>query len=447
MRLALVALALALVAPALAAQAQDAPPSCTSSALDNIAFGVAGAAYQTEGSPYADGRSPSIWDVYVKNNPGKVRDGTNGDVTTDFYHRYKEDIALMKSLGVKNYRFSIAWGRIIPSGRKGGAVNQAGVDFYNAVIDEMIKNGVSPAVTLFHWDLPQANQDAYKGFLSRDIVDDYNYFADTCFRLFGDRVKKWITFNEPWVTCNLQWGNGDFAPGNPEGDKGKWTCGHNLLLSHATAVKTYKDNYQKGQGGKIGMALWSEWSEPFRDTPEDKRAAQNKMDVDFGWFADPINFGDYPDLVKARYSANLPVFTESEKQLLKKSYDYMGLTLYTAKYALRDPQRADGWWVSTKDANGNLVGEQAESYWNYNVPWAISRMLTYIDQRYGKPEIWILENGFSEKGEAQRSGDDRFKDPLRLKYFRGYIDEVCKVQQQGVRLTHYYIWSFMDNWE
>jgi hypothetical protein len=303
-------------------------------------------------------------------------------------------------------------------------------------------------------------------------------------------------FNEPWVTCNLQWGNGDFAPGVKEGEAGKWKCGHNLLLSHATAVKTYRDNYQKDQGGKIGMALWSEWSEPFRDTfeggnsaagragrmwrgqggnvrawaavaevlaatgdgfpagttdcqvcslpphqlppwrphrhrtthripqtaapprtrwtwtlvsgrpagaslspsaalacmplpraPRARYSAPERRPLPLpprmswrtalhplppaqpgappppsqGWFADTINFGDYPDLVKRRYSQHLPVFSDAEKQLLKKSYDYMGLTLYTAKYALRDPQREDGWWVATKDVNGNVVGEQAES--------------------------------------------------------------------------------------
>jgi beta-glucosidase/6-phospho-beta-glucosidase/beta-galactosidase len=218
-----------------------------------------------------DGRSESVWDKYVKDDPSRIRDRSNADVAVDAYNRVKEDVALMKSLGIKNYRFSISWSRLIPSGRKGGAVNQKGADFYNSLINELLKNGVSPAVTLYHWDLPQANQDAYKGFLSRELVDDFSYYADTAFKLFGDRVKKWVTFNEPWVICNVQYGNGDMAPGINEGDSGKWKCGHNLLLSHAQAVKLYRDQYQKKQGGKIGMALWSEWSEPWTDAPGGER--------------------------------------------------------------------------------------------------------------------------------------------------------------------------------
>lgn len=432
--------ALALVAGSALAQP---PQNC----LNDIAFGVAGAAYQTEGATSADGRGPSVWDIYVKSG-GKIRDGSTADVAVDHYYRYKEDVALMKQLGVKNFRFSISWSRLIPSGRKGSAVNQKGVDFYNNLINELLKNGITPAVTLYHWDLPQGNQDVYKGFMDRQIVDDFVYFADTAFSKFGDRVKKWITFNEPWVVCSLQYGNGDFAPGIAEGDKGKWTCGHNLLLSHAFAVKSYRDKFQKSQGGKIGMALWSEWSEPYTDSFNDKRAAQNKMDVDFGWTADPIHFGDYPQLVKNLYGKYMPNggFTDYEKSVLKGSYDFMGLTLYTAKYA-RDNGSPDGWWVITEDKNGKTVGEQAESVWLYNVPWAINRMVSYMDQRYGRPDIWVLENGISEKGEAYRNGDARFKDPLRTRYFQGYIDEACKAKNNGVRLSHYFVWSFMDNWE
>jgi beta-glucosidase/6-phospho-beta-glucosidase/beta-galactosidase len=399
---------------------------------------------KVEGATTADGRSESIWDRYVKDNPSKIRDGTTAARACDYYHRYEDDAALMQELKIKNYRLSLSWGRIVPSGRKGGAVNQKGIDFYNRVIDSLLAAGIVPVVTLFHWDLPQANQDAYKGFLGREIVEDFVYFADVCFKNFGDRVKKWTTFNEPQSVCNLMWGNGDFAPGVNNGPTGKWTCGHNLLLAHAYAVKLYRDQYQKKQGGKIGMALWSEWSEPLTDTEAAKRAAQNKLDADFGWFADPLYFGDYPSLVKSRWAP--PEFNATEKALLKGSYDYMGLTIYTGKYATADPQKTTGWWVVTKK-DGNPIGEQAESYWLYNVPWSISRMLSYMDQRYGRPEIWVLENGISEKGEAARVGPARLDDPLRTKYFRGYIGEACGAVKSGVRLTHYFAWSFMDNWE
>lgn len=436
-----------LLALAGAALAQpNGPPSCSDSDLQSIAFGVAGSAYQMEGATDKDGRSQSVWDKYVKEKPWEIRDGSNANVACDFYNKYKEDVALMKKMGIKNYRFSISWSRLIPSGRKGGAVNQKGLEFYNSLINELIKNGISPAATLYHWDLPQANQDAYEGFMGRQLVDDFKYYAETAFKSFGDRVKTWTTFNEPWVICTNQYGNGAFAPGINKGDYGKWTCGHNLLLAHAEAVKSYRDNYKKSQGGKIGMALWSEWSEPYSDDWKDRRAAQNKMDIDFGWFADAIHFGDYPELVKKVYPQYIKGFSDYEKSILKKSYDFMGLTLYTAKYA-RDNGDANGWWVLTEGRDGKTIGEQAESYWLYNVPWSINRITTYMSKRYGYPEIQILENGISEKGEAGETGIAALQDPLRTKYFRGYIDEVCKSKKAGSKITAYYAWSFLDNWE
>eukprot|EP00878_Enallax_costatus_P001527 GHUV01001678.1.p1 GENE.GHUV01001678.1~~GHUV01001678.1.p1 ORF type:complete len:401 (+),score=78.89 GHUV01001678.1:691-1893(+) len=354
----------------------------------------------------------------------------------------------MKSLGIKNFRMSISWSRLIPGGSKGSPVSEAGVTFYNNVINELKKNGIEPAVTLYHWDLPQSLQDKYQGMLDKQIIDDFVYFAEVAFKRFGDRVKKWTTFNEPWVICSLQWGNGDFAPGIAVGDAGKWKCGHNLLLAHAQAVKVYRDVYKPKQGGRIGMALWSEWSEPYSNSMEDKRSAQNKLDTDFGWFADTIHFGDYPALIKRTQAQYLPVFTDAEKALLRKSYDYMGLTIYTAKWASKAGDgSSDGWWVRTNDRDGKPVGEQAESYWLYNVPWSIGRMLRYMKNRYDNPYIWVLENGISEKGEAGRTGESALQDRLRTDYFRGYIGEACKATDDGVRLTHYFTWSFTDNWE
>jgi beta-glucosidase len=158
---------------------------------------------QVEGGADLGGRTPSVWDVFAKTS-GRIDDKSTGDVATDFYHRYKEDIALMKSLGIQNFRLSLSWSRLIPKGSKGSPVNKKGLDFYNDVIDELVKNGISPIVTLYHWDLPQSLQDSYKGFISPEIVDDFVYFADVAFGAFGDRVKKWSTFNEPMSICNLQ---------------------------------------------------------------------------------------------------------------------------------------------------------------------------------------------------------------------------------------------------
>eukprot|EP00879_Flechtneria_rotunda_P007225 GHRR01007582.1.p1 GENE.GHRR01007582.1~~GHRR01007582.1.p1 ORF type:complete len:500 (+),score=122.40 GHRR01007582.1:150-1649(+) len=437
----LAVLAVLLVTHAVAAL--PGPPQCSAATLNKVAFGVGSSATQIGGAA-AGGRSPSVWDKFAAES-GKIQDGSSPATATDFYNKYKQDIQLMKTLGVKNFRMSLSWSRLIPRGLKGSAVSEDGVRFYNNVITELKKNGIEPAITLYHWDLPQVLQDKYQGFMDRQFVDDFVYYAKVAFEKFGGRVRKWTTFNEPWVICNNQYGSGDFAPGIAFGDSGKYKCGHNLLLAHAYAVKLYRGSFQGKKGGKIGMALWSEWSEPFTSSEGDKRAAQNKMTIDFGWFADPIHFGDYPQQVKDRQSP--PTFTDYEKSILKKSYDYMGLTIYTAKYAKEVPGNPYGWWVSTTDVNGKAVGEQAESYWLYNVPWSINKMLNYMRDRYNNPYIWVLENGISEKGEVSRQGNAALQDSLRVDYFKGYIEEACKAINNGVRLTHYFAWSLTDNWE
>lgn len=256
-------------------------------------------------------------------------------------------------------------------------------------------------------------------------------------------VKAWVTFNEPWITCGLQYGGGAFPPGKNLGDSARFKCGHNLLLAHAAAVKLYRNTYKPKQNGVIGMAMWTEWSEPWRGYGHegDRRAAQSKLDVDISWFADAIHFGDYPQKVKDSFKDNLPVFTDAQKADLKKSYDYFGITFYTGKWAAERPDNPGGWEVKLVDATtGQKVGEQAESYWLYNVPWALTSMLKYINDRYDKPEIWVMENGFSEKGEAKRTGASRLRDPSRVNYFRGYINNACKARADGIKLTRFYTW-------
>eukprot|EP00882_Tetradesmus_deserticola_P026789 GHRQ01029583.1.p1 GENE.GHRQ01029583.1~~GHRQ01029583.1.p1 ORF type:complete len:356 (+),score=138.00 GHRQ01029583.1:1133-2200(+) len=339
-----------LVSSLVVVQSLPGPPECKAETLQKVEFGVGSSAAQSEGGAAAGGRSPSVWDIFAK-QPGKIQDGSSPAVATDFFNKYKQDIALMKSMGVKNFRMSISWSRLLPQAVKGSSTSPEGVQFYRAVFKELKDNGIEPAVTLYHWDMPQVLQDKYQGLLDRQFIDDFTYFAEVAFKTFGDQVRKWTTFNEPWVTCNLQYGNGDFAPGITYGDSGKWKCGHYLLLAHANAVRVFRQKYNTNKKGRIGMALWSEWSEPWTDKLEDKRAAQNKIDIDFGWFADAIHFGDYPEQAKRTQGAFLPVFTDAEKKLLRRSYDYMGLTLYTAKYASEVPGNPNGWWVRTTDVN------------------------------------------------------------------------------------------------
>lgn len=191
------------------------------------------------------------------------------------------------------------------------------------------------------------------------------------------------------------------------------------------------------------MAMWTEWAEPWRKGNEaDARAAQNKLDTDISWFADPIHFGDYPQKLKDAFPNDLPAFTEAEKRDLRRSYDYFGITFYTGKWAAERPDNAGGWEVKLVDPSGVRVGVQAESYWLNDVPWSLISMLRYIDRRYGSPEIWVLENGWSEKGESKRAsgGEVALKDPSRVKYFRGYTGAACKSRAAGINLARFYTW-------
>lgn len=221
-------------------------------------FGVGSSAYQNEGAADEDGRGPSIWDTF-SHTPGKIADGSNGDVADDQYHRYKEDVKLLVAMGVDSYRLSISWVRIFPMGR--GAINDKGVTFYNNFINELLRNRIKPVVTIFHWDMPQPLEDEYGGFLSHNIVKDFTDYADTCFRLFGDRVKIWTTINEPNIFSLFGYNNGTFAPGRcskainancPAGNSATepYIAAHNMLLSHASAVKLYRDKYQQFLGGR-----------------------------------------------------------------------------------------------------------------------------------------------------------------------------------------------------
>lgn len=239
----------------------------------------------------------------------------------------------------------------------------------------------------------------------------------------------------------MQYGGGAFPPGQNLGDEARFRCGHNLLRAHAKAVKLYRTSFKPRQNGVIGMAMWTEWAEPWRAGNEgDKRAAQSKLDVDISWFADPIHFGDYPQKLKDSYAEVLPKFTDAEKAELKKSYDYFGITFYTGKWAAERPDNPGGWEIKLVDVNGKRVGEQAESYWLNIVPWSLTSMLKYIHDRYDAPEIWVMENGFSEKGESKRPYPARLQDPARVKYFRGYMDEACKSRAAGINLARYYTW-------
>lgn len=415
---------------------------------DSFVWGSATSSYQIEGGWNAAGKGPSIWDVFCM-IPGKIEGNDNGNIACDHYHRFREDVALMQSLGLKAYRFSISWSRIMPAGR--GDVNQAGIDFYNQLIDALLKAGIEPWITLYHWDLPAALQFELDGWIGDDISDVFAAYAEVCFRHFGDRVKNWITINEAWVVAILGYGHGVFAPGKKSKDL-PYRAGHNLLKAHAKAVDIYRKQYQTVQGGKIGITNNCDWREPLTDSAADVAAAERALEFFLAWFADPVYKGDYPASMKQRLGDRLPSFSEEEKQLLRGSSDFFGLNHYTTMYAADATHGAEGGSVY---GNGGLSEDQDVSLsvspdWEMTdmqwaiVPWGCRKLLEWIAARYDNPPIYITENGCAFD---QTPIDGQVDDRDRIAFFEGYLAAVHEAIGLGVDMKGYFIWSLLDNFE
>uniref|UniRef100_A0A7N2QX32 Uncharacterized protein n=1 Tax=Quercus lobata TaxID=97700 RepID=A0A7N2QX32_QUELO len=333
-------------------------------------FGTASSAYQYEGAAHEDGREPSIWDTLTHEHPERITDGSTGDVANDQYHRYKGDVRIMKKMGLDGYRFSISWSRVLSKGKLSGGVNREGIKYYNKLINKLLDRGIHPFITLFHWDLPQALEDEYGGFLSPHIVDDFQDYAELCFKEFGDRVKHWITLNEPWSYVNGGYVTGQSPPNRCSsctvGDSGTepYLVSHYQLLAHASAVKVYRQKYQEVQKGIIGISLNAPWFVPFSNSRADHDATQRAIDFGYGWFVDPLTNGDYPHSMQSLVGNRLPKFTEEQSKLVKGSFDFLGLNYYTTNYAADAPKAENASYATdmrtnvTAERNGILIGPQ-----------------------------------------------------------------------------------------
>ncbi|CAL5038081.1 unnamed protein product [Urochloa decumbens] len=341
-----------------------------------------------------DGRGPSIWDAFVK-IPGEIANNATADVTVDEYHRYKEDVNIMKTMGFDAYRFSISWSRIFPNGT--GKVNRKGVAYYNRLINYMLKIGITPYANLYHYDLPEELELQYGGLLNRKVEKAFADYADFCFRTFGDRVKNWMTFNEPRVVAALGYDDGRFAPGRctkcKEGNSATepYIVAHHLILSHAAAVQRYRQKYQPTQKGRIGILLDFVWYEALTNSIADQAAAQRSRDFHIGWFLHPIIYGEYPISVQEIVKERLPKFTADEVKMVKGSIDYVGVNQYTAYY-VRDQQPnattllsySSDWRAQfVYERRGVPIGPRANSDWLYIVPWGLYKAVTYVKEKYG----------------------------------------------------------------
>ncbi|CAN6696640.1 unnamed protein product [Malus baccata var. baccata] len=369
-------------------------------------FGTASSSYQYEGAAKGGGKGPSIWDTYTHKYPDRIKDHSNGDVTVDEYHNYKEDVRIMMNMRLDAYRFSISWPRLLPNGKLSGGVNKEGIKYYNNLINELINNGLKPFVTLFHWDLPQALHDEYGGFLSPKIVNHFRNYVELCYKEFGDRVKHWITINEPWSYSYGGYTRGFLAPGrcsawqqlNCTGGNSAtepYLVAHNLLLAHAAAVKLYKNKYQTSQEGTIGITLVSNWFIPISEANQHKNAALRFLDFMFGWFAEPLTSGDYPQ----------------------------------------------------NERNGVPIGPKAASDWLYVYPRGIQDLLHYIKENYHDPLIYITENGIDEFNDPKLSLEEALNDTIRVDYHYWHLYYLQKAIQNGVNVRGYFLWSLLDNFE
>ncbi|KAG7659713.1 Glycoside hydrolase family 1 [Arabidopsis suecica] len=435
-------------------------------------FGTATAAFQVEGAVNEGCRGPSMWDVYTKKFPHKCN-YHNADVAVDFYHRYKEDIKLMKNLNTDGFRFSIAWPRIFPHGRMEKGISKAGVQYYHDLIDELLANGITPLVTVFHWDTPQDLEDEYGGFLSDRIIKDFTEYANFTFQEYGDKVKRWITFNEPWVFSRAGYDIGNKAPGRcskyikehgemcHDGRSGHeaYIVSHNMLLAHADAVDAFR-KCDKCKGGKIGIAHSPAWFEAHELSDEEHETPVTGL-IDFilGWHLHPTTYGDYPQSMKDHIGHRLPKFTEAQKEKLKNSADFVGINYYTSVFALHDeePDPSQPSWQSDSLVDwepryvdkSNAFANKPDVAKVEVYAKGLRSLLKYIKDKYGNPEIMITENGYGEDlGEQDTSLVVALSDQHRTYYIQKHLlslhEAIC---DDKVNVTGYFHWSLMDNFE
>lgn len=428
---------------------------------DDFMWGTATASYQIEGAHEADGKGVSVWDTH-SHTQGKIEDSRNGDVACDSYNKYQQDVEIIKSLKTTHYRFSLSWSRLLPTA-DASKFCQAGVDYYNKVINALLNAGVAPCVTLYHWDLPQCLHD--KGGWQDDmIVSKFEEYAKFCFDKFGDRVKMWITINEPHVQCGLGYGSGLHAPGIQDPMFACYKVSRTMLLSHAKAWRLYDSEFRSVQNGKISITLNSDWCEAKDpNNEEDKKAAEMYLESTLGWFAHPLYVdGDYPQVMKdavaeksrqfGMKASRLPTLSEDEKKLIKGTHDFFGLNHYTSRLAEKMSEANEKYRIHPDldvFAFPHPEWERAGSEWLYIAPWGLRRLLNHIKKNYGDPTIIITENGCSSKHPIDNPGDrPNIDDEQRCKYISAYINEALKAYKlDGVKLEGYFLWSLMDNFE
>jgi beta-glucosidase len=406
-------------------------PSSTSSPFPHdFVWGAATASYQIEGAANEDGRGESVWDRFAA-TPGKVRNGDNGAVACDFYHRYREDVALMRELGLDAFRFSIAWPRVLPEGR--GRVNAAGLDFYDRLVDELLGNGIEPYVTLFHWDTPQALEDA-GGWPARETVDAFAAYVEAVAGRLGDRVGHWITHNEPWVVSWVGHGWGHHAPGRAS-DADALATAHHLLLSHGRAVGILRELSPRSQ---VGITLNLDHSYAASDHPDDVAAARWVDGLHNRWFLDPIFRGAYPDDMAEAWAAIMPEVRDGDMRTIAAPIDFLGVNNYTSPLVASDDNGGRSRIVRRPDVDRTDMG------WEIT-PEGLHDLLVRLAEDYEPEAIYVTENGAAFPD--VRGHDGSVCDPERQAYLEAHVAAAARAIEDGAPLRGYFAWSLLDNFE
>ncbi|CAH2059139.1 unnamed protein product, partial [Iphiclides podalirius] len=466
---------------------------------DDFLFGTATASYQIEGGWNADDKGENIWDHMTHTKPHVIKDQSNGDIAADTYHNYKRDVEMMRELGLDAYRFSLSWSRILPDGFS-NRVSKAGVTFYNNYIDEMLKYGITPMITLYHWDLPQKLQEL-GGFVNPLFPDWFEDYARVVFEHFGDRVKHWITFNEPMEICFQGYDLTLKAPQLNATGVGVYLCAKSLVLAHARAYHAYRNDFAPSQGGQCGITISVNWFDANTESEEDQIAAELFRQGRWGLYAEPIfsEQGGFPKELSERVAqksmeqgyprSRMPEFTDEERAFVRGAADFFGVNHYTAQlvsasggdfivpslsddvgatsYAPDDwPVAASSWliavertktdihsthsvvvavvWLRLPQAKGNGEQNLAPSSSPQNTQQAPDSMLnalTHLKEKYNSPTFYITENGWSSPPGAGLLDDDR------IRYYRAALENALDAIDAGVNLKGYMAWSLMDNFE
>ena len=401
-------------------------------------WGTATSAYQVEGGWDADGKGESIWDRFAS-DPAHIADGKSGAVACDHYRRFRADFDLMASLHLSNYRFSLSWPRIVPDG--GGAINEAGLDFYDRLVDAMLERGIRPFATLYHWDLPSALQDR-GGWADRENVHAFARYAEIAAHRLGDRVKDWMTHNEPWVVAFCGHLFGVHAPGLR--DLGTaLAAAHGILLSHGLAVPAIR---AACAGARVGIAHNLEWVEPASARDEDIAAAARHDGAFNRWFLDPIFGRGYPDDLVRWYEAAAPRLEPGDRELMAAPIDFLGVNYYTRRViagdpAGRGPERA---FLATRQVYWPFAPRADFDEWEI-APEGLYRLLLSVQREYRPPAMWVTENGTSWPDRPEPDGAVR--DLVRIRYLARHTAAVAQAVADGADVRGYFAWSFLDNFE